>query len=121
MACRRGAVVLRRLVREEVHAVALGEALLEPGVELGRRERDRHAALDVEGDHPVEEQVGLALGDPLDPAVLRSTTTGSWARCSRTKSQAPSSVPASSPEPLLELVGRLVGGDDEVLLDGACW
>ena len=67
-----------------------------PCVEGTGRERHARAALDVEGDHAVVEQVVLALGDDLDPA-LASTKTGSCSRCWRTKSQAPCSVPASRP------------------------
>ena len=64
------AVVLGDLVGQEVHLVPLGEALLEPGVELGGAQGHAEAALDVKGDHAVVEQVGLPLGDDFQDAVL---------------------------------------------------
>src|SRR5438093_13112765 len=58
-------VVFGYLLGQEVHALALGETLAQPLVELRSRKRYGDATLDVEGNHAVEEQVVLALGDDL--------------------------------------------------------
>jgi hypothetical protein len=62
-------VVLGGLGGQEVYAVPLREALLEAGVELGGAQGHAEAALDVEGDHAVVEQVGLTFGHYLQRAV----------------------------------------------------
>src|SRR5437667_11938044 len=78
------AVILCDLIREEVHAVALGELLLKARIELGRAERDCRPALDVEGDHPIEEDKRLPFGDrlrlSLQPRRKRATASDAAGR-----------------------------------------
>ena len=88
----------------------------EPGVELSGGQGHGHAALDVEGDHAVEEQVVLALRDDLRLAVAgdehrKLLQVGAdevpgalLGPAGRSRSAAPGPV-------------GLVGGDDQVLLD----
>ena len=111
-------VVLGHLVGEEVHPIPRRETLLQPGVELSRGQRHGHAALDVEGDHAVEEQVVLALGDDLGLAVLGdkdrklpqvgANEIPNAFFCSRIESEA-----------VFKAAVGFVGGNDKILLDGA--
>ncbi len=64
-------VILRHLVGEKDHAVALGEPLRKTGQELAHRQRHRHIAEHMECHHPVKKQVRLPLVDDLDAAVLQ--------------------------------------------------
>ena len=110
-------VVLGDLLGQEVHAVAFWKPLAESGVELGGGERDRDAALDVEGDHAVEEQVALALGDHLG-AALRADEHGEAPQVRA--DEVPGAVLGAGlqAEAVLQPTVGLVGGDHEVLLDG---
>ena len=63
-------VVLTGLHRQEEHAISLGVALAQAGVELGRAQGHGQAALDVEGHHAVEEHVDLAFIQYLQPAFF---------------------------------------------------
>jgi hypothetical protein len=49
------------LLRKEVHAVPLWEALSETSVELSSRERNVDTSSKMEGNHAIEEQVILTL------------------------------------------------------------
>ena len=109
-------VVLDDLFAQEEHAVAFGKSLAEPGVELGGRERDGDAALHVEGDHAVEEQVALAFGDDLGAAVgadedREPPQVGA--------DEVPGAVRRAGlqAEAVLQAAVGLVGGDHEILLD----
>src|SRR5690606_1114591 len=64
-------VVLRYLVRKEVHPVALREALSESGIEFRSGEGHHHPPSDMEGHHAVIKQVILPLGNDFRPTVLR--------------------------------------------------
>ena len=111
------AVVVGDLFGEEVHVVALREALGQPRVELRRREGDRHAALDVEGDHAVVEEVARAFDDRLGEAVA-GDEDGEPAEV------APHEVPcallaaSAKAESLFEGLLGLVRRDHQVLLHG---
>jgi hypothetical protein len=58
-------VVFVHLIGQEIHAVAVLEALGKAFVELGCRKRHQDTPLDVEGNHPIKEHVRLPLGDGL--------------------------------------------------------
>ena len=63
-------IILSRLIRQEIHAFTHWEALFQARVELGSRQGNRYTSLDMEGDHAVEEQVILALGNDFNFAAL---------------------------------------------------
>src|SRR5690606_1406985 len=63
-------VVLRYLVRKEVHPVALREALSESGIEFRSGEGHHHPPSDMEGHHAVIEEVILPLGDNFSLPIL---------------------------------------------------
>ena len=111
------AVVLGDLLRQEEHAVALGEARGESGVELGCGERHHDAALHVEGDHAIEQQEVLPLGDHLGLVILGDEH--------RKLAQVGAGEVPDAPfgagfefEARFEAVVGLVRGDHQILLDG---
>ena len=69
---------------QEIHAVTREETLFQSGVKLSSGQGNRHAALDVEGHHAVEEQVVLPFGNDLGLAVFE-TKTGSCFQMSADK------------------------------------
>ena len=95
-----------------------GVALQQPGVEGRGGQGDRDATLDVEGDHAVEQQVLLTLGDHLDPGPALLTKTGTCPRWSSTKAPDARLRPGLEGELLLERLCGLVGRDHQVLLHG---
>ena len=98
------------------HAVALGEAGGQPGVELGGGERHQDAALDVEGDHAIEQQEVLALGDHLCAVVPGHEHRKLPQVCA---DKVPDALVGAGCqlEARFEPVVGLVGGDHQILLD----
>ena len=109
-------VVFGHLLGEEVHPIPLGEPLGKPGIELSRGQRNGNASLNMEGHHAVEEQVVLALGDDLGLAVLRDEDRK---LLQVSADEVPDTFFGASLqfETVFKSAIRLVGGDDQVLLD----
>ena len=102
---------------QEVHAVALDEAVAQAGVACGRAQRHRDPALDVIGHHAIEQQVILAFGDGFDPVVLAPHHSR------HVRQVLAHEVPRGflgagvGEEALLKGGRGLVGRDDEILFD----
>ncbi len=110
-------VVFGHLFRQKVHAVTLGKALDQPSVEFASGQRNGYATLNMKGNHPVEEQVVLTLGDNLGLAVFGN-------KYRKLLQVSANEVPDAGfgtrfkLKAFLEAAVGFVGRNDQVLLDG---
>ena len=95
-----------------------GKRRVRAGQEFADRQGHRHVAKDVEGDHAIEQQMRLALGDDLHPPLL-GHEHGELAKVGTKK--VPDSLlgAARQGETFLQTVVGLVCGDHQVLFDRA--
>ena len=110
-------VVFGHLVWQEVHAIPLGEPLGKPSIKLRCGHRNGYAALYVEGNHAVEEQIVLSLGNDLGLPILRNKN---WQLFKVGPDEIPDSLfsTGSDLESLLKTAVRSIGGDYKFLFDG---
>jgi hypothetical protein len=108
--------IFNHLIRKEVHAVALGEALGQTLVKVARREGDTDSALDVEGYHTIEQQNLLSLRYHLSEPTL-DDEDGKLPKVASDEIPQPLLGSSLELESFFETTVWFVGGDDKIFID----